>query len=362
MIFQPRFFFQDGANENGGGNDATATAEGEGNGGENNNGDDAADQAAAQAAADAAKPAPVEKIELTLEEAKSYGFDSKEQMLEHFKNLKEQNRSEEQKAKEKALDDANFRKFSIENDLLKEDDFMSHQSLSAKADHDLVFEKYLTEFKEDNPDLENDPELTDKAKAEFNREYRLDSQSEKVKQRGLEKLQKEAKEMRSPVQSKFEAAQSQYKLAKDVAAEYPKFEEFLTNKVRQHTPDKVLAYSVKDGETTIDIEIDITEEDRKQMAKEFTNNKNFYKFKQEDRESFEKSIDSKMQAWVELNKAKEIRKKTFERGVEIGQQKGSNVGADNPFPLVDKNSNKQQDSDKTLEQQIRESHNRAAKI
>lgn len=356
MIYLPKFFYDDAANEGAGGT-GTATL----NEGEQEGGDQGANGGTSNEGGDGTQSAPVQKMEFTLEEAKGFGFDTKEQMIEHFNKIKEQNKSEEEKQKQKALDDINFRKFSVENDILKEEDFTSHQLLTARADRDLVFDKYLTEFKEDNPELAADPELVEKATAEFNREYKLDSTSEKAKQRGIDKLAKEAKEMRSPVESKFETAKNQYELAKSVHAEYPKFEEFVTNKVKQHTPDKAVIYTVKDGEEEIKIEIDITEDDRKAMVKDFANHKNYYKFKDSTKEEFEASIDKKMQAWVEINKAPVIKQKIFEEAMKVGQKKGSNVGADNPFPLVDRGGNQQASSDKTLDQQIRESHNRAAK-
>ena len=347
MIYQPKFFYNDSAGEGAGGADTeTKIVDEQGAEGSENNGGDGAS-------------APVEKIEISLEQAKAWGFDSKEQLDEHFKKLKEQNISEEEKRKAAALEDVNFRKFSIENDLLKEDDFMSHQSLSAKADRDLVFEKWVNEYKEDNPDLANDPELMNKATAEFNREYKLDSESDKVKQRGLDKLSKEAKELRAPVSQKFESAKNQFELAKTVHTEYPKFESLVESKVRQHTPDKKGAYTVNDGEEEVVVDIEITEDDRKAMAKAFATHKNFYKFK-EGKEEFEKSIDQKMEVWVELNKKEVIKQKIFETALNLGRAKGSNIGAYNPFPLVDKANNRSQQADKTEEEKIRQSHNAAA--
>lgn len=347
MIYLPKFFYDDAASEGAGGAAATVIEEGQNGGDQGGEG---------------SKSDPVQKMEFTLEEAKGFGFDTKEQMIEHFNKIKEQNKTEEEKQKAKVLDDINFRKFSVENDILKEEDFTSRQFLTAKADRDLVFDKYLTEFKEDNPELAADPELLEKATAEFNREWKLDSDNAKVKERAIAKLAKEAKDMRSPVESKFETAKNQYELAKSVHAEYPKFEEFVTNKVKQHTPDKAVMYSVKDGEEEIKIEIDITEDDRKAMVKDFANHKNYYKFKDSSKEDFEAAIDKKMQAWVEVNKAAVVKQKIFEKAFERGQLKGSNIGAENSFALVDKGGNQQSHSDKTLDQQIRESHDRASKI
>lgn len=350
MIYQPKFFYNDGAGEGAGGADTeTKIEEGQGNEGSGDTGVEGVSAAAA----------PVEKIEISLEQAKAWGFDSKEQLDEHFAKLKEQNVSEEEKRKAAALEDINFRKFAVENDLLKEEDILAHQSLSARADRDLVFDKWLNDFKEDNPELENDPELLEKATTQFNSEYKLDSENEKTKERAIAKLQREAKELRAPAEAKFTTAKSQYDLAKSVQTDYPKFEKFVQDKVKQHTPDKAVLFKIKDGEEEIGIEIELTDDDRKEMAKSFATHKNFFSFKNGTKEEFEASLDKKMQSWVRANKSESIARKSYEIAYNRGIEKGS-VGASHPFPLVERGNLSQASGNVNDEQKIRDSHNAAA--
>lgn len=307
------------------------------------------------------EPQVVDKIELSIEQVKEWGFDSPEQLKEHFAKLKESNVPEDVKKKEEALDNLEFRRYAIANDLLKEDDFKNYESLTAKQAQDLVFEKYLADFKEDNPEIEDEEELLQAAKDDFETTYKLNSLSEKAKQRGLARIEKEAKELKNPVESSFLSAKEQFELAKTVAKTLPDFQNFVSEKVKQHTPDKAIIYKVKDGDVEIPVEIDITEEDRAAMVKEFSKHTNFHKFTKGDKAAFEAELDRKMQGWVKLNKADEIYSKAIETGINIGKSKAQPVGAENPFPLVAKSSNASATGNKTLDEEIRESHNKAAR-
>jgi len=305
----------------------------------------------------------VEKVELSLEQMKAWGFDSQEQLEAHFTKLKEQNISEEEKQKQEALDNAELRRYAIANDLLKEDDFKTYETLSQKQAIDLVQEKHFEEFKEDNPEIEDEDTLKELAKQDFENTYKLNSESEKVRNRALAKIEKEAKELKSPVESKFVNAKEQYETAKNIAKTYPEFEKFVSDKVKQHTPDKAIVYKVKDGDTEIPVEIELTEEDRKAMAKEFAKHTTFHKFsKSADKKELEAELDRKMQGWVKVNKAEQIYAKAVETGIGIGKAKGSTVGANNPFPLIDKGSNVSANGNKTNDEILRESHNKAARI
>lgn len=336
-----KFFYNDGL-ENGGGADAeviTGTA----------------------AEQQPQEPQVVEKVEFTIEQVKEWGFDSPEQLKEHFAKLKESNVSEDVKKKEQALNDIEFKRYAITNDLLKEDDFKNYESLTAKQAQDLVFEKYLADFKEDNPEIEDEAELLEAAKEDFESTYKLNSVSEKAKQRGLARIEKEAKELKTPIESSFLTAKEQFELAKTVAKTYPEFEKYVSEKVKQHTPDKAIVYKVKDGETEIPVEIELTEEDRAAMVKDFAKHTNYHKFTKGDKAAFEAELDRKMQGWVKLNKADAIYSKAIETGISIGAKKVAPIGAENPFPLINKGTNASGKDGKTLDDEIRESHNKAAR-
>ena len=59
---------------------------------------------------------------------------------------KEPEKTPEQVAKEAEIEKANFRKYAIEKDLLKDDDFSKFDTVSKKAEHDLVFEKFSKKY------------------------------------------------------------------------------------------------------------------------------------------------------------------------------------------------------------------------
>lgn len=304
----------------------------------------------------------VEKVELTLEQLKQWGFDSKEQMDEHFAKIKESQKPEEEKKKQAELDEIDFRKYAVEKDLAKVEDFETYGKLTAKEAKDLVWEKHLQEFKEDNPEIEDEAELLSAAKDDFNKTYKLEGFSEKQKERGLAKLSKEAKELISPIESKITKAKEDYSNYKHAVKTYPDFEKTVLAKVKETTPEKLLAYKFKDGEEEIAVEIDLTEEDRKNMAKSFSSNKTFYKFNNEPKDKFEKELVDKMQSWLWVNKKAEITKALVEQGINVGRKKGSDIGAENPFPVVESGRNTQSDEGKSLIDIIREGQQAASKF
>lgn len=344
LFLNNRFFYEGEAGTEGGGANADAVI--------------ADAEPKLEVVADAPK---IEAPVITLEQMKQWGFDSPEQLQKHFDEVKKNNITEEEKIKQAQLDDAEFRKYAIANDLMKAEDFKTYETLAQKQAADLVFEKHLKEFKEDNPEITDEKELADLAKADFNSTYKLDSDSEKVKARGLAKIEKEAKELKAPVESTFTTAKEKYETFKDINTKYPAFQQKLEEKVKQHTPDKAVVFKAKDGESEINIEIELTDADRKAIAKDFSNPKTFHEFNTLPKEDFDAKMDKKIQSWVNSNKVEDIKTKTLEAGINIGKAKGSNVGAGNPFPLINKTNTGTGTNIKSLDEQIAESHNNASK-
>lgn len=301
----------------------------------------------------------VEKVDFSLDQMKEWGFDSKEQLEQHFAKIKADNISAEEKAKLEQLDNLEFRKYSISNDFLKDEDFDKHKNIVSKSNYDLVFEKHLAEFKEDNQDID-ESDLFDAAKEDFEYTYKLNSEKESVKNRGLAKIEKEANELKAEVERPFSSAKEKYELAKSVAKNYPEFEKFVSETVKKNTPEKAIIYNIKDGENEIPVEIELTQEDRNEMSKAFSKHTNYHKFTKGSQEEFAAELDNKMQSWILANKKEQILSKAVEAGIGIGKAKGSNIGATAPFPIVSKNTNMSDEAKKTLEEEIRESHNRAA--
>jgi len=278
--------------------------------------------------------AEVEKPIITSDELKNYGFDSPEAFQNFLQKHKEESVSPEEKLQKENIIKANFLKFSAEQKLLNVEDYSQYENLKSKPDQELVFDSFLKDYKEDHPEIEDAKELEDAAKEDFDYEYKLkDSMSESQKKKGLAKLARDAKELRSPIESKVTAAEAQFKEYGTLQESYPKFEKFIKESISKNTPDKTILFKAKDGEEEIPIEIELTQKERDAMFKEFSTPKTFQKFLNAKPEEIQAILDKKMQGWVKLNKFDEVNTKTFEIAMGVGTKKGSTVGAENPFPL-----------------------------
>lgn len=273
---------------------------------------------------------------ITEEEAKSFGFDSKEALTTFLKEKTAAPVTDDEKSKKDNIDKARFISYSAENDLMKVEEYNQYEALKSKADADLVFEKYAAEAKED------DPAATDAdIRENFEREYRFKSENEKSKARGVERLKKEAEEIRKPFHSKYEEAKNRFAEFKDLEAKYPTFKEFVSGVIKELTPDKLTVAKFKDkikddsNEEEIPIEIELSEKDREDIIKSFLNPKTFRDYRDSNgkTDDLKAAISKKVDGVIRARKREEIDKKTWEAATGFGVRKGSNVGAENPFAL-----------------------------
>lgn len=246
-------------------------------------------------------------------------------------NTKPAEKSQEEIAREEEKDKAEFIKYSVDNDLFKLDELTQYESLKVKADADLVFEGFLKDFKEENPDITDEVELSEAAKEEFDRIYKLTSDNEKSKEKGLAKLAKEANEIRNPYETKIKTAQANYTEEKQVRQKMPDFEKFIDEQIKKNVGEKV-SFKIKRGEEEFPIDIELTQEDRDAIAKAFKTPKTFYNFTKSAEET-QKSLDAKINSWIRDKKLDEALAKAAEVFEGIGVKNGSNVGADNPFAM-----------------------------
>lgn len=252
----------------------------------------------------------------------------------------------EQIAKEAEVDRANFLKFSTENDLLKVDDYSKYESLKSKADRDLVFEDFTTQYKTENPNA--DPTTLDQEiKDAFDAQYHLASENKTLKARGEKLLAKEAEALRNPYELKYKTAQERYSEEKEFRNAYPKYEKFYTEKVSKLIPDEVTLFTQKDGETEIPIKVKITAEEKAEIAKQFNNEKTFYNFtkvKDGNTSDFEKSLEKKILGTIRERKLNDAFLETWKAAEGIGLRKGSTTGADNLFGAQQTSSGKQNEA------------------
>lgn len=254
--------------------------------------------------------------------------------LRQFKRTiqeKEPDKTPEQLAKEAEVEKAELLKYAVDNEIMKVEDFHKFESLKAKADRDLVFEKYLQDWKEENPDVSED-ELSDLAKADFEAEYKLNSDNEKTKQRGLSKLSKEAAEIRQPLESTYKTAQERFSEEKNIRNAVPKFHDFIDQQVNSIS-DKITMFKTKDNDEEIPIEIELTKEEKEEIANLFKNDKTFYDFISKKPEELKAKLEKKINSVIKEKHFDEVLSKTWEVAEKRGVLKGSNVGAENSFAL-----------------------------
>lgn len=328
-MFIPKLIYNDGAAEAaaGGSSATTANESNTNNSTDNGNAPDTA-------------PKEIPQQIFSEQEIKDFGFDSAEALKNYLRQQKENNKPDEEKQKEAALDKAHLIKYATENDLMKPDDFTKLESLQAVADRDLVYKNWLETWKEENADV-NPDDIESLSKQDFEAEYKLNSENEKAKERGLAKLKKEADEIRSPLQSTYNKTKQQWDEAKSMAKEYPSYKKFIAEIITENTPDKIVVLKTKEGEDDIEIDVELSKEDKEEIAKIFDNNKNFVKYlgsKNKDKE-FKEIVSKKINTYIKANKFDAAVNKAFTTAKGLGVKQGSNVGAENLYGVGNKKEN-----------------------
>lgn len=311
MFILPKFIFNDDASDAGSGSPAPAI-----------------EAPAKVESPNSTQPTPA----FSTEELKEFGFDSPEALKAFITEQKTKNIPDAEKQKQEQLDKANLVKYAVENEKMKVEDFTTYENLKAKADRDLVYERFAAELKEDDPELSDED-----IKEEFESEYKLSDLNDKKKAKGLSRLQKEAAEIRTPYETKYNSALSEYTEAKELKAQYPKFSGFIDSLVGEAVKEKFTVLKVKEGEEEVPIDIDLTKEDREAIAKAFKNEKTFYAFFKGGEAglgSLKEKITQKINGYIKTQKFDEAISKVHEVSKGIGVKAGSSVGAENPFALV----------------------------
>lgn len=271
-----------------------------------------------------------EDVKKELEELRSY-------KAEHAKDSVV--KTPEQLARDAEVERVNVRHYAVETEIAKDEDFSRHEQLAAKSDRDLVFEDWLPKWKEENPDIA-ETEMDAVAKSDFESEYRLSSENEKTKTRGLDKIKREAAAIRAPYEAKVAQAKDMYSTKKQVDTLFPKYETFIDQAIKESTPEKIVS-KAKNGEEEVPVEIELTAEDHEEIAKTFKTEKTFRSFfnNHEKPAELKAAIAKKVQSFIRAKYFDTIVGKAFDAGKGVGTAQGSNAGANNPFPLAGEKKN-----------------------
>lgn len=291
-----------------------------------------------------------------------FGLESMDVLRERLKPKEASTvESPEEKEKRENLYKVEMQKYAVENGLMKPDDFVKLETLKGKEDQALVFESWLPSWKEENPDI--DPADADRqAKEDFEAEYKLNSTNDKAKARGLAKIAKEAKEMRSPLENSYAALKEDFDVDLDAKSNFPAFNKKVSGFIQENIPAKVKLFETKDGEDTVPVEIDLTDEQRrdifKRVSKEIMNSSTYQLFKKGDEKQLQELAKQKAESiiWADHREAglSKIAETFLKRGDEKGYKRGS-VGAKNPFPLVGDGKQGEGKDTGTAQQQVLDS-------
>jgi hypothetical protein len=252
----------------------------------------------------------------------------------------------EEKEKRENLYKAGLIQYATEKGGMKPDDFSKLDNLKAKKDEELVYENWLEGWKEENPGVEP-LEAERLAKEDFKTEYKLESTNEKAKARGLSKIEKEAKELRTPLESAYNSAKQNYDEEKAIKDSLPDFEKKVSGFVKEFIPEKFEVFKIedkfkdKDGEKveSVPIEVELSAEDRvaifQQVAQEIVRSGPTYNlYKKGDLKAIQALAKEKAEALIRSKYLGEATQKIATAFLSRGMNRGSGTGAKNPFPLV----------------------------
>lgn len=313
MMDLRRFFYEDGTADagTGGGADASDTSTNTAN-------------TATETNKDASSPVAFD------EEFKNLGFESLDAVKAHLKAQKETQISPEEKAKKDNTEKANFIKYFAENDLMSVDDYNKLQSLKDVPNEELVYARFKLDVQEETPDI-TEEEIKDQFKAE----YKLENENAKTKARGLARLAKEANEIKSPLEGKFNTAKSSYDQELSFRAKMPSFNKFVDEQIIKNIPEKLVVFKAKNGEEEVAIDVELTKEDKEEIGKLFKTPKTFSAFlNSEDKtEQLSASITKKVEGYLKSKYSDKAFQQTWDKAHGIGLKNGSNVGAENAFSM-----------------------------
>lgn len=247
--------------------------------------------------------------------------------------------SPEEREKRENLYLVEMQKYAVENGLMKPDEFSKLNELKAKDNQALVYENWLTDWKAENPDVEPG-DVEEKAREDFESEYHLNSPNEKTKARGLAKIEKEAKEIRNPLESSYTKVKTDFDEDREIQKNLPGYNKNLATSIQANIPEKVTVYEKKVGDVSIPVEIELTVEERKEIYlavdKKIRNSATYQLYTKGDliqlAEIAKKEAEAEIRSVKREKILEEVAEKFLKTGDEGGYKRGS-VGAKNPFPL-----------------------------
>jgi hypothetical protein len=273
---------------------------------------------------------------MTLEQFKEYGIENPEQLQIILQQHKESKVSAADKKKQADEQEAELINFSVKENLMNADEYQQAKTIKTRNDRELRFEKYAQEWREDHPEITDPEDIEAGIKEDFENEYRVNSENAKLKARGEARLAKEASEIRNPLVEKLTVAEQRFTERKAMAGKMPEFNKFVDTLIEELTPEKLVVSKVKEGDAEISIEVELSKEERTELAKAFRTPKTFAAFAsaKDPSKELKDSLAKKMTGFIRERHFEKAITTTFGKGKEIGLAQGSTVGAGQPFAVI----------------------------
>lgn len=274
------------------------------------------------------------KSEATAELLKKFKVDSLEELEKKLAEKDKKPLSKEEQEKADEVYEASLRQFAVEKGKMKLEQFDQLTTLKSKKDADLIFEKYLEDWKEENPEVKEN--IHESAKEDFEKEYRLNSENEKIKAKGIQRLAKEAAELRSPLESSYNDVKEEFDAVTQYRVDFPNYVKSLEKIANELVPEKVEYYRGKDGDEELPpIEIPLSADDRKEILDKITKRlqspDSFGIWKEGKTEDLKERVSEYAEYLVGKKTKENGNAKIAEFFLGKGMDKGSKIGAENSF-------------------------------
>lgn len=293
----------------------------------------AAQAAEGQQVPSAAQPSEKDRLDALIEELGLTDVNELKALKEKA-DKKEPERTPEEKAQDEAVQKKNFELFAVREKLLKPEDFIEHANITAAKDYDLVFGDFYKEWKEDNEDViaENgavtEDEIRQLAKLDFETKLKINSENTKLKERGEQRLAKEAERLRTPAKSKYEKAFERFSEEEEMRATLPKFSQATNDIVSGLIGKEIEWHKGKDGDEEFSVKTELNDVQIKEIAdyvsKKLNTPQNYMLFKQgkseEIRELAEDLVEARVSKMFKADAAIKIATAYESIGLKKGQQ------------------------------------------
>lgn len=283
------------------------------------------------------------------EELKELGFNSIDDLRASLKRQKEETISPEEQQRRDNLYRVNLQKYAVEEGKMNPEEFNKLEALKDKSNRDIVFEAFVKEQKAEDPKL-----TEDEIKSAFEEEFPTydesdedDGEKNKARNKRIEKkIAKVVDSIKSPLESKVNSLKTEYNEHVSNIEKAREFNEKIPGLIEKAIPSKFDFYSTKDGDEEVKVDLELSTEDKKQISAAIKEKvltlSTFGVYKKGDTQALESIVKNAVEEhlWSPTYRQKALEKmaQTF---LDRGVKKGSNVGAENPFPM---NQQQQQSS------------------